>query len=66
MMKMVLFVVIKSGWMRVLDLFDFREELLKKLFVGEDVFFVEMQYIDFVVFVVFERFGMKKEKMIVV
>lgn len=66
MMKMVLFVVIKNGWMRVLDLFDFREELLKKLFVGEDVFFVEMQYIDFVVFVVFERFGMKKEKMIVV
>lgn len=64
MMKMVPFVATKSGRMKALDLFDPREELLKTLFAGEDVFPVESQYTDPAVLAVLERLGMKKEKMI--
>lgn len=64
MMKMVPFVATESGRMRALDLFDPREELLKTLFAGEDVFPVETQYTDPAVLAVLERLGMKKGKMI--
>ena len=40
-MKEVPFVATKSGQMRALDLFDPREELLKTLFAGEDVFLLK-------------------------
>ena len=45
-------------------MFDPREELLKTLFAGEDVFPVETQYTDPAVFAVLEILGLKKEKMI--
>ena len=65
MMKEVPFVATKSGRMRrALDLFDPREEVLKTLFAGEDVFPVETQYTDPAVLAVLEGLGMKKEKMI--
>ena len=64
MMKEVPFVSTKSGRMRALDLFDPREELLKTLFAGEDVFPVGTQYTDPAVLAVLERLGMKNEKMI--
>ena len=64
MMKEVPFVSTKSGRMRALDLFDPRQDLLKTLFAGEDVFPVGTQYTDPAVLAVLERLGMKNEKMI--
>lgn len=43
----------------MLNIFDFRSDILKKLFVSEDVFFVGEFYISFVVFVLLKEFGMK-------
>ena len=64
MMKEVPFVSTKSGRMRALDLFDPREDFLKILFAGEDVFPVGTQYTEPAVLVVLERLGMKNAKMI--
>lgn len=50
----------------LLKVFDFRNEILRKIFVYEDVFFVGKLYNDLVVFVMLEEFGMKKEDSIIV
>ena len=63
-MKEVPFVSTERGRMKALDLFDPREDLLKTLFAGEDVFPVGTEYTDPAVLAVLERLGMKNEKMI--
>ena len=63
-MKEVPFVSTERGRMRALDLFDPREDLLKTLFAGKDVFPVGSQYTDPAVLAVLERLDMKNENMI--
>lgn len=50
----------------LLKLFDFRNEILRKIFVYEDVFFVGKVYNYLVVFVILEKFGMRKVNDIIV